>query len=288
MSDAVTTDAAVDPSADVDEEALEQADSAAFQEAQATQLAAAATRVTTVSAVRDVAVGMREVTFRGGDLATFRPLGADTFLYLLLPPPGRPELAPDSSFTWEKAFALPEEERPVGAYYTVRRWRPEVAEMDIWMVLHGDEGPASAWAGRAAVGDQVALWGPRSAYEPPAGTDRLLLVADETGLPAVAALLAQRPAGMPVRVIAEVDDEAHRPPLPVDDNVTVTWVHRDGAAPGTTTLLLDAVVALPPFEGQPYVWGGAESRTLTKVRKEVRVNRGLPREQVSLVGYWRR
>jgi len=282
------TDATDEQTADVDEEALEQADTAAFQETQAPQLAAAATRVTEVAAVRDVVPGLREVTFRGGDLATFTPLSADTFLYLLLPPPARPDLVVDASFTWERAFAMPEEERPVGAYYTVRRWRPEVAEMDVWMVLHGDDGPASAWAARAQVGDRVALWGPRSAFVPPAGTDRLLLVADETGLPAVAAILEQRPAGQPAHVIAEVEDEAHQPPLPLDDAVTVEWVHRRGAAPGTTTLLLDAVVALPPLQGTPYVWGGAESRTLTKVRKEIRVNRGLPREQVSLVGYWRR
>ena len=43
---------------------------------------------------------------------------------------------------------MPPEEQPVGAYYTVRAWRPEVAELDILFVLHGD-GPASAWAARA-------------------------------------------------------------------------------------------------------------------------------------------
>ena len=48
---------------------------------------------------------------------------------------------------------------------------------------------------RARPGDPVALWGPRTAYAPPAGTDWYLLVADETGLPAVAAILESLPEG---------------------------------------------------------------------------------------------
>ena len=36
-----------------------------------------------------------------------------------------------------------------------------------------------------------------------------------------------------------------------------------------------------------YVWGGGESRNVTAVRKLVRQGWGLPREAVSLVGYWR-
>ena len=123
---------------------------------------------------------------------------------------------------------MPPEEQPVGAYYTVRAWRPEVAELDMLFVLHG-EGHASGWAARARRGDPVALWGPRTGYHPPADTDWLLLVADETGLPAVAVILEQLPAGMPARVLAEVADEHEHQDLPVRQGVEVTWLHRDGA-----------------------------------------------------------
>ena len=103
-----------------------------------------------------------------------RPAGPDTFLFLLLPPPGRTELGIDQTFTWEAHARMAVEDQPVGGYYTVRRWRPEVAELDVWMVLHGDGGHrSSAWAARAQPGDRVALWGPRTAYHPPEGTDRL-------------------------------------------------------------------------------------------------------------------
>lgn len=245
------------------------------------------TFLTQVVAVRDINPHLRQVTFGGGGLVDLTPVGPDTFLYVLLPPPGRTELTIDHTFTWEAARTMPPELQPVGAYYTLRRWRPEVAELDVLMVLHGDSGPASAWARGAAVGDPVALWGPRTAWAPPAGTERYLLAVDETGLPAAAVILETLPAGTPVQVVAEVGDETVRQELPSGDHVEVTWLHRDGAEPGTTTLLVDAVKRLARPEGTLYVWGGAESRAMTAIRRHVRDTWELAQDQVSLVAYWR-
>src|SRR5690606_24134752 len=141
---------------------------------------------------------------------------------VLLPPPGRAELGIDQSFTWEAHARMPVEDQPVGAYYTLRRWRPEVAELDVRAVVHpaGEPvGPASAWVARAQPGDRVALWGPRTAYDPPAGTDHLVLVADDTGLPAVAGILAAMPEGTTATVLAEVGSEAEHQELPERDGV---------------------------------------------------------------------
>lgn len=254
-------------------------------------LAEIGTHLTEVVAVTDIGPRLRKVTFGGGDLATtFRPLGPDCFFYVLLPPPGRTELGIDQTFTWEAHALMPVEDQPVGAYYTLRGWRPEVAELDILMVLHDDlghVGHASAWGSRAAVGDKVALWGPRTAFHPPEGTDRLLLVADETGLPAIAGILGWLPEGMPATVVAEVANVDDHQPLPDRSEAEVVWLHRDGAEAGTTSLLVDAVRELPAFEGTPYVWGGGESRAMTAVRRHVRDERGLDRDEVALIAYWR-
>lgn len=245
------------------------------------------TFLTSVARVEQVHPSLRRITFAGGDLATFEPLGPDTFLYVLLPPPGRSELTIDGSFTWEAWAAMAPEVRPVGAYYTVRRWDPATTELEVLFVLHEPSGPASAWAARAQVGDPVALWGPRAAYAPPPGTERHLLVADETGLPAVAAILEALPDGAPATVLAEVADARSHQDLAHRSSVSITWLHRDGAAAGTTTSLVDALAALAPMGPGTYVWGGGESRAVTAVRRLVRQGWGLPRDAVSLVGYWR-
>jgi NADPH-dependent ferric siderophore reductase len=257
-------------------------------ERMAAEMTGIRTFLTEVTAVAEVHPHLRRITFSGGDLNTFSPLGPDTYLYVLLPPPGRDELTIDQSFSWETVGQMPPEDQPVGAYYTAREWRPEVAELDMLFVLHGDSGPASAWALRAKPGDPVALWGPRTSYHPPADTDWYLLVADETGLPATACILESLPPGTPARVFAEVDGPDERQELPSSPGVDVTWLYREGAEPGTTSLLVDAVRALPWPGGTPYVWGGGESRNVTAVRRYVRREVGLPQSRVSLVGYWRR
>lgn len=247
------------------------------------------THFTTVSAVADIGPDLRQITFRGGDLdEAFSPIGPDTFLYLLLPPTGRTEMTIDHSFSWNTVGDMPVGEQPVGGYYTVRRWDPATTELDIVMVLHGDSGPASAWALQAAVGNPVALWGPRTAWTPPDDTGSYLLVADETGLPAAAVILETLPAGTPIHLFAEVADEAHQQALPErDDQTAVTWLHRGEAEVGTTTLIGEAVRALTPPVGLPYVWGGGESRAMTAVRKVVRREWGVSHDRVSLTPYWR-
>jgi NADPH-dependent ferric siderophore reductase len=132
------------------------------------------THVTEVVRSERVNGSFVRITF-GGGLDRFRPLGPDDFVYVLLPPPGRAQLPIDTSFRWADYDEMAEEDRPVGAYYTVRR----------------------------------------------------------------SDLLAE--------------------------------AVRDQAPPTATT----------------YAWGGAESRAMTAVRRYLRREVGLAREQVSMTPYWR-
>jgi NADPH-dependent ferric siderophore reductase len=242
---------------------------------------------TSVSAVQDINPHLRRITLTGGDLETFEPLGPDTFFYVVLPPPGRDELSFDGAFSWVAAQSMPAEIRPVGAFYTVRAWRPDAHEIDLLCVLHGDAGPASAWAARAKPGDPVALWGPREGWVPPGGTDWHLIAVDDTGLPATGRILESVGSSAPVLVFAEVDNENERHELPSFPNIEVTWLYRHGATPGTTTLLPDAVRTATLPAGTPFVWGAGESRAMTGVRKYFRRELGFPRECVHLIAYWR-
>jgi NADPH-dependent ferric siderophore reductase len=245
------------------------------------------TFVTQVVRTEQLTPAMRQITVGGGDLVDFTPLAPDQFVHVLAPPPGRSELTVDRDFSWEAYQRMDPAERPVGAYYTVRRWRPDVHEIDLVVVLHGDAGEGSAWAQRVQPGDPVALWGPRQAFEPPPGTDWYLLVADETALPATAAILEALPVDTVARVVVEVADAGEHLPLPVSRSVEVTWLHRDGGAPGTTTALVDAVRALELPAGAGYAWGGGESHAMTAVRKHLRREVGMARATVNLLAYWR-
>jgi NADPH-dependent ferric siderophore reductase len=250
------------------------------------------TNLAEVVRVQELTPKVRRITFAGEDLERYEWLAPDQFLYLLLPPPGRTELTIGRDFDWVSFYVMPEDERPVGSHYTVRYHRPEQGEIDIDFVLHADPGVASGWAERAAVGDPVALWGPRTCYKPPDRVDWYLLVADETGVPATAAIvdhLARSGFAGPVRVVAEVADASEHQPIGAENlpGLSITWLHRGGKAAGTTTALLDTVMGMELPAGEPYIWGGGESRIMTSIRKHVRRTVGYPRQRVSLTGYWR-
>ena len=94
--------------------------------------------------------------------------------------------------------------------------------------------------------------------------------------------------------MVEAADEAAVRALPTGPNTQVTWLgaaDHSAPAPGAgrkpCDSLADAVRAMPLPEGRGYAWGGGESRALTALRRHLRNEVGMAREQVSLVAYWR-
>lgn len=241
------------------------------------------------------------VTFGGESLTEFRSGGYDQSLSLFLPPTGRehtvlPSTGEDTWFAdWR---GMPDEERPAMRSYTVREQRrtPEGAdEVDIDFVLHGDSSPASSWAGRAVTGRRIMAIGPAVAenksvrFQPPAATDALFLYADETALPAAAAILDRLADGTRVKAWFEVPHEDDRLVLPTLADADITWMVREsGAGRERTERLLDVLRAaeLPAAEA-PYAWIAGESATIRAVRRHFVQERGVDRRAVRFTGYWR-
>jgi NADPH-dependent ferric siderophore reductase len=245
------------------------------------------TFLTSVVRTKRLSPTFMRVTLGGGDLANFVPVGPDTFVYVLLPPYGRAELTIDASFTWELYKEMAEGERPSGAYYTVRAHRADVAEVDLDMVLHGDNGSGSAWAARAQPGDPVALWGPRALYDSLPTDDWQLLVGDETALPAISAILESLDADSRAMAVIEVARRADEHVFATRADADIHWVHRGNAEAGTSSVLVEQVRALELPAGRGYAWGGGESRSMTAVRRYLRDTCCLAATDVCVVAYWR-
>ncbi|MGW4116261.1 siderophore-interacting protein [Actinosynnema sp. NPDC004786] len=233
-----------------------------------------------VVAVADLTPHLRRVTFRADGFADFRPTGPDECFGLVMPPPGRPLTMPDEDRVNVRTAirALPEADRPDLRWYTVRAHRPEAREIDVDFVLHGDAGPGTRWARRAEVGQSVGFRAGNSGYRPPSG-GAVLLVADETALPALAAIVE---AGAPAdaRIFAEVPSEEYR----VAFDAPVTWLCRGDDAPGSH--VLPAVAALPG-PAPDYAWVCGESALATGVRRHLVKERGVDRRSVMFSGYWK-
>ncbi|MFB9378723.1 siderophore-interacting protein [Kineococcus gynurae] len=170
--------------------------------------------------------------------------------------------------------------------YTVRA--KDATSLVVDVVLH-EGGSASTWARSAQVGDTLVLARPRSWYAPPAGTTARLLVADMTGLPALARIVESlSPAEAAATTIVvelltarDVDALPHRPGLRIE-----TFVG-PGARGGSGSLALRCAPFVPPVEGG-YVWFAGEASESRAIRKHLRGDRGYATAQAHCVGYWRR
>ncbi|MCJ7858896.1 SIP domain-containing protein [Corynebacterium kalidii] len=178
--------------------------------------------------------------------------------------------------------------------YTVRRWTPEAGkfgELVVDFARHG-AGLAEGWSDTASVGDRVYAAGPKNCASLPVHTDWLLLIGDETALPAIGRCLEELPAGHRVVAVVEVPERADiqhdLDGLATADGagIDLRWVVRaEGGDFTATVAALAQDGALPG--GTPFVWAAGEAGRLKTVRRFVK-ERGVPREHVQITGYWRR
>ncbi|KHL18651.1 UNVERIFIED_CONTAM: FAD-binding protein [Mumia flava] len=183
---------------------------------------------------------------------------------------------------------FPADDLPVVRTYTLRTIDLEHARITIDFVVHGDTGVAGPWAASATPGDVIHLLGPGGAYVPDPVAPWHLLAGDEAALPAIQAALEAMPAGARVHAFVEVGGPEDEQPFTSEADVTLTWLHRGDAPAGTTTLIADAVRTDAWPAGAPQVFVHGESSLLKQLRSYLLHDRGVPREQLSLSGYWRR
>lgn len=241
-------------------------------------------RTLTVRDIRDLGPRMRRVTLEG-PMEGFSSQGPGDHVKVFFPDPETGELhAPRLTAEGMK--------RPEGVPIHGRDYTPlprEDGALDLDFVLHGDDGPASHWAARVAIGDQLVVAGPRGSALPPTGVDGYVIGGDETALPAISRWLEIIDPEVPVIAIIEVTDAADESyPLASGANRDIRWLHRGDAAPGSTDLLAEAVLALPETDGVIFHWFGGESISLIPVRRHLRRELGFDKSAVDVSGYWRR
>ena len=177
--------------------------------------------------------------------------------------------------------------RPPSRTYTIRRHEPGANTVDIDVVLHGD-GPFVRWAVAAAPGDTIDATGPRPHAVPSFDAAAVVMAADETGLPALASIVEHAPDGLPIVAFVEVADAAEEQRISTEAALKLHWLHRDGAAPGTTGSLEAAVRRLDWPAGRVDVWFAGETTEVRALRRFAMTERGVERSSVHAFGYWRR
>ncbi|WP_239021717.1 siderophore-interacting protein [Nocardioides jishulii] len=222
----------------------------------------------------------------------------------------------------------PVEERGHMRTYTVRevRGRGAATTVVVDIVVHpGVGGPGADFATGARVGDRAVALLPRRGvpfggieFVPPAGAE-LLLVGDETAVPAICSILENLPDDARGAAFLEVPYARDVLPSPAPAGVEVRWLAREGRPHGEA--LTEAVTAYVGGSGTPldepsevdeglwetptwsssgeevepvaeavrtYAWIAGEAGTVTSLRRYLVKEQGWDRSQVAFMGYWRR
>ncbi len=253
-------------------------------------------RLFTADVVRTerISPSFQRVTIASAELAEFDWRGLDHWFRLFFP------LAPDAGLRlpevegrlwWKSYLAIPDEQRPHCSNYTVAGYRRlgDHAELDIDVVLHWHEGRLSgvaAWSVAALPGSPVGILDQGVLFDPPQDTAGYLLVADESGLPAVRGILRDLPADAVGTAIIEVPAHGDVIEVEAPRGVTVQWVPREatGELVGAGALRALREVEAPGAASYAFVVG--ESSLATEGRRTLH-RAGLPKERITFSGFWK-
>lgn len=172
--------------------------------------------------------------------------------------------------------------------YTVRSVDPTQGRLAIDFVTHGDVGIAAPWAARATEGQWLVATGPGGAYRPDPAVEWHLFAGDLSALPAIAAALESLPENARATACLEIPDPSDALPLDTPAGADVRWlVNRDPSDTGFLARSMDALSWPALHPGGIGVFAHGERESIKAVRAVLR-RRQVPRDAVSISGYWAR
>lgn len=229
---------------------------------------------------------MRRVVLRSPDFADLVSQGFDDHVRLFMPNPATgvvplPEFTPDGP-VFPTPGVVPESRE-----YTLRQVDPGSNTVTIDFVLHGD-GPAATWAASARPGDRIGVAGPRGSMVVKGTFDWHLFVGDETALPAIGRRIEELPASTTTIARIEINDANERQAFDSGASLDLAWIERNGAAPGSADLLMQALEDTAIPSGLGYAFVAAEANTVKRIRQYLVERRGLNQTWIKAPAYWRR
>jgi NADPH-dependent ferric siderophore reductase len=236
----------------------------------------------------DITPHMRRITVSSDELIGEEGLMPGIHLKLLLPQPGQEKPILPTFDANGQPLPPPEEGLPAVRTYTVRSFEPITGELAIDFVLHGDEGPASAWATQVAVGNYLGVaLRPGISYRE---ADWYLLAGDQTALPAISAILELLPATAKGLAFIEIPDETEEQELEFDADIQVRWLHRNGIEAGKSEVLHEAIHTATIPNGRTetrFVWVATEVLAAKQIRDYLRMKHQLANHELHVAAYWK-
>ena len=240
-----------------------------------------------VTKYTDITPGMRRISFEGCRAVHNSSLSPGSHLKVFIPRAGQQKPVLPTVDESGRVVHPADDQRATVRTYTLRNLNLETGEIDIDFVLHGDEGPASAWAEKARPGDFLGI-----AYREGLAqynADWYLFAGDETALPAISAIIENVPASAKGVAFIEVANAAEEQQIITESGIEINWLHRNGIAAGHDNKLIKAVlsVTVPESSVKRLVWIAAEFVTTKELRNHFKETCQLDKTELHATAYWK-
>ncbi|WP_319412405.1 siderophore-interacting protein [uncultured Cohaesibacter sp.] len=216
-----------------------------------------------VQSVERITPSMIRIVLGGDELADFTSLAPDDHIKLFVPD--------------DKGMMVMRD-------YTPRAFDYEARSLTVDFAVH-EAGPATAWAIAAKPGDRLQVGGPRGSAVLTGEIKRLLLIGDETALPAIGRWIEEADAGLEIEAFVAVPDAADSQSFKTCADLAMHWIYRPGGEANNPEPLLQAVKDVACGEGT-YVWIAAEARVAKAIRTYLIEELAHPLTWMKASGYW--
>lgn len=165
------------------------------------------------------------VTLRGDDVKNHKSQGFEEHVVLFFDAPEAggevlPERTEDGDWGW------PKEGSKLHRHITIRKFRPEVGEIDLDFIMH-DRGFKTEWVKNVPIGTEMRMVSPHGGIEISEDYDRYVVIVDEIGFTGLSRWLERTSSTAPKDVYVKIPSAGSKVPVPQCPGLNLTWIIQD-------------------------------------------------------------
>lgn len=222
-----------------------------------------------------------------GDVSVFSKTTIGDNNKIFIPPKGVSKVHfPKLDSTTHTWIYPAKEVAPSVRTYTHKGINLEKNELIIDFVNHGENGPASAWALNAEIGDELGVamrTEPKELY--PKEAKWFLLVGDLTAIPVLSAILETLPSTAKGVCIIEVPSAEDEQILKTDAEITFVWLHNPKPENGSKLAQVVKKTEIPKDDKFGYV--ACEFSSVKEIRNYLRKELLWIANELHAYSYWK-
>lgn len=169
--------------------------------------------------------------------------------------------------------------------YTPRAYSNAERTITVDFAVH-EAGPVTEWAINANVGDDMRIAGPRGSAELTEAFDWILLIGDETALPAMGRWVEENPNASAISTLGIVTSAEEEQQWASAAPHKALWVHRPPQQDTDATAALSLLEKFERPTGKGFIWIAAEASVARAIKSFVLDVWKHPSHHLKSSGYW--